>query len=152
MARSNDDALEQRLRTEVMLVHHGIPAVSLSSEAHDQIKVLFELTRSAKESLATSCILAGLIFDEMRTRAETIEEEHCETFRWIVDPNANVNYTTSASNARELYISWLSRDCGIFHIAGKLGSGKSTLMKFLFGHVETRKQLSTWAGALSSKP
>jgi len=43
--------------------------------------------------------------------------------------------------ARELFLHWLSSGNGIFHISGKLGSGKSTLMKFLCDHDRTTAEL-----------
>ncbi|KAM7183315.1 hypothetical protein V8F20_012664 [Naviculisporaceae sp. PSN 640] len=48
--------------------------------------------------------------------------------------------------AREKLMGWLSCQDGIFHISGKLGSGKSTLMRFLFEHHGTRSELEKWAG------
>lgn len=46
----------------------------------------------------------------------------------------------------EKWTNWLSSGNGIFHIAGKLGSGKSTLMKFLCNHPQTKVALQKWAG------
>jgi hypothetical protein len=40
---------------------------------------------------------------------------------------------------------WLQSSNDIFWIYGKAGSGKSTLMKFLFEHEQTRAHLDTWA-------
>jgi hypothetical protein len=40
---------------------------------------------------------------------------------------------------------WLQSSNDIFWIYGKAGSGKSTLMKFLFEHEQTRVHLDTWA-------
>lgn len=48
--------------------------------------------------------------------------------------------------ARDDFIAWLERDHGIFHISGKPGSGKSTLMKHLYQHNRTKSHLRTWAG------
>ena len=127
-------------------IEKGTCVSSLSAEAQDQIKTLLGLTKLTLEGRAARKILESLAFDEMRTRTETIQEEHCDTFRWIVDQNVEVDDTTLASNTREVYLSWLSRGRGIFHVAGKLGSGKSTLMKFLFDHTETKRQLLEWAG------
>jgi hypothetical protein len=53
--------------------------------------------------------------------------------------------------ASESFISWLSSGEGIFHISGKLGSGKSTLMKFLCEHKHTKVELQKWAGMLYSE-
>ncbi|KAG8158623.1 hypothetical protein KVR01_011745 [Diaporthe batatas] len=48
--------------------------------------------------------------------------------------------------ARDDFIAWLEHDHGIFHISGKPGSGKSTLMKYLYKHNRTMNHLRTWAG------
>lgn len=50
---------------------------------------------------------------------------------------------------KEPFLHWLSSGNGIFHISGKLGSGKSTLMKFLCGHPRTTAELQRWAGTYS---
>lgn len=49
--------------------------------------------------------------------------------------------------ARAKFTTWLQRDNGVFHISGKPGSGKSTLMKFVHGHPNTMKKLRAWAGS-----
>lgn len=48
--------------------------------------------------------------------------------------------------AREKFMGWLTSQDGIFHISGKLGSGKSTLMRFLYQHQCTKAALEKWAG------
>lgn len=47
--------------------------------------------------------------------------------------------------AGKLFIDWLSLGSRFFHILGKLGSGKSTLMKYLFKHERTKIELAQWA-------
>lgn len=49
------------------------------------------------------------------------------------------------ASARELLLNWMSSGAGIFHISGKLGSGKSTLMKYLCNHECTKSLLEEWA-------
>ncbi|KAL9082858.1 MAG: hypothetical protein Q9165_008757 [Trypethelium subeluteriae] len=48
--------------------------------------------------------------------------------------------------ARLKFLRWLNSGSGIFHIVGKLGSGKSTLMKLLSKEAKTRQELQEWAG------
>jgi hypothetical protein len=50
------------------------------------------------------------------------------------------------TQARECFVDWLEHGEGIFHIAGKPGSGKSTLMKYLCRHHQTEQHLRLWAG------
>lgn len=47
---------------------------------------------------------------------------------------------------RACFLTWLRAGGGVFHISGKAGSGKSTLMKFLCGHERTEEELDVWAG------
>jgi len=48
--------------------------------------------------------------------------------------------------ARKMLLDWISSGAGTFHISGKLGSGKSTLMKYLCDHKRTSELLRQWAG------
>ena len=49
------------------------------------------------------------------------------------------------THARDCFVDWLEHGEGIFHIAGKPGSGKSTLMKYLCRHHQTEQHLRLWA-------
>ncbi|KAI1659282.1 hypothetical protein F4813DRAFT_395201 [Daldinia decipiens] len=49
------------------------------------------------------------------------------------------------TEARDNFITWLKKGTGIFHISGKPGSGKSTLMKYLVRHLKTKDYLEMWA-------
>ncbi|KAK4218908.1 hypothetical protein QBC37DRAFT_273824, partial [Rhypophila decipiens] len=49
------------------------------------------------------------------------------------------------AQASTIFLSWLQSGGGVFHISGKAGSGKSTLMKFLCHHERTNEELQTWA-------
>jgi hypothetical protein len=49
------------------------------------------------------------------------------------------------SKTRTLFLTWLRSGAGVFHISGKAGSGKSTLMKFLCHHNRTQEELAKWA-------
>jgi hypothetical protein len=48
-------------------------------------------------------------------------------------------------STRENFLAWLNSGCGVFHISGKAGSGKSTLMKFLAGSSQVKDQLEVWS-------
>ncbi|KAK6955772.1 hypothetical protein Daesc_003416 [Daldinia eschscholtzii] len=47
--------------------------------------------------------------------------------------------------ARDSFITWLESGSGVFHVSGKPGSGKSTLMKYLVQHPKTKDHLGIWA-------
>ncbi|KAH6695310.1 hypothetical protein F5X68DRAFT_147085, partial [Plectosphaerella plurivora] len=50
-----------------------------------------------------------------------------------------------ALETRKGFQNWLVSGSGVFHISGKAGSGKSTLMKLLGHDPEMRHRLDTWA-------
>ncbi|KAI4640944.1 uncharacterized protein J4E79_011783 [Alternaria viburni] len=89
-------------------------------------------SKSQKEQFC-DLLLPRLYFQHMVNRSESISEAHKETFEWLFDP-------------RYSFSTWLQeKDEGLYWITGKPGSGKSTLMKFLYNHKTLDAQLSAWA-------
>lgn len=80
-------------------------------------------------------ILRNLHFGQLKDREFAIADAHARTFQWIYAVD-------SASRFRE----WLEKSNGIYWVAGKAGSGKSTLMKFLTQYWATTSRLRDWAG------
>lgn len=93
-------------------------------------------------------ILRHLLPDERYSRQEQIIEADPDTCRWILEPGPPCSVTSEdyRQETSESFISWLRAGKDIFHICGKPGAGKSTLMKFIGGHLRTLKELKIWAG------
>ena len=94
-------------------------------------------------------VLEALSFPEMHRRYEAVEQAHASTFRWIY--SGGVGHTGSSDHATRAsatgrFKHWLLSPRGILHVSGKLGSGKSTLMKLLFESPEVGLGLKEWAG------
>lgn len=85
-------------------------------------------------------MLASLYFSGLLDRIEHIPEAYQETFEWIFDPPETGRWDSFAD--------WLQDSDGnrIYWITGKPGSGKSTLMKYLFRHTRTATYASQWSG------
>ena len=129
--------------------------------------LLRDLLGIASEATKQEQILTALAFSDMHGRFEDVEPAHFETFKWIFDEayddhvdddarpvgklNDKVRFRDIEHDylIREPFLHWLSAGKGIFHISGKLGSGKSTLMKFLCDHRRTTAELQKWAGTYS---
>ena len=126
-------------------IRRNSSVASFSAGAQEQLRVLLGLTETAGQSVAKYKILGALSYDGMRARYGDVDKAHSETYRWIVE-DLDSKALSSKYNAREQYLTWLSGGRGIFHISGKLGSGKSTLMKFLCKHPRTRNELLSWSG------
>ena len=85
-------------------------------------------------------ILDGLRFQTMRMRESNIVDAHTKTFEWIFD-DLQANFRPQINFKR-----WLLSGNGIYWVAGKAGSGKSTLMKYLVFNESARNALHSWAG------
>jgi len=85
-------------------------------------------------------ILESLSFPAMSERYEVLHEAHIRTFQWVFDSSSNQD--CQWDNFRE----WLEQSDGLYWIHGKAGSGKSTLMKYIWSRQLTKTYLSTWAG------
>jgi hypothetical protein len=75
-------------------------------------------------------ILASLDAPDLNLRLDSIDENFETTFEWVFE--------------HDEFVTWLSKGNGVFWINGKPGSGKSTLMKFLFQHQKTEDYLFDW--------
>ncbi|KAK4210400.1 hypothetical protein QBC37DRAFT_403470 [Rhypophila decipiens] len=76
-------------------------------------------------------------------RMEEVHEAADETFGWILEVAAD----TSLGDSDEInFAKWLKNGLGVFHVTGKPGSGKSTLMKYIVDDPRTSGLLAHWAG------
>jgi hypothetical protein len=97
--------------------------------------------RSSVTDTRAEKILHWLNFRQRTWRFEEIEEAHQTTFDWIFrKPHANTpwhDFSTHLSAAQPTLP---------YFINGKAGSGKSTLMKYIVSHPQTKAELWKWAG------
>ncbi|KAI9661135.1 MAG: hypothetical protein M1821_009462 [Bathelium mastoideum] len=92
-----------------------------------------------------SKLLDSLRFNSMTVRDSDIKEPHEATFRWVLDPQS-----LPPGDHRHCvkFVKWLEArnpKNGIYYVAGKAGSGKSTLMKYLSNDPRTVEALGNWA-------
>lgn len=91
-----------------------------------------------KFSRVSSCFLDCLRFDQIEMRHAAITKEHARTCEWVLEDSSTTEPWT-------LFTKWLREDGGIYWVNGKAGSGKSTLMKFIWNHPKTTQLLTEWA-------
>lgn len=143
-------ATNQQLRTLIsstQLLRSGVKTVELSPRALEQIRSLVMLSDQATENEIRREILNSIAVEKMTARFEDVEMAHGETFSWLLDrEEVRRPEIQDETNARENLVKWLLHGDGIFHISGKPGSGKSTLMKFLCENPATTRHLKIWAG------
>ncbi|KPM41893.1 hypothetical protein AK830_g4641 [Neonectria ditissima] len=92
-------------------------------------------------------ILNSLSFSEMDARQESIPEAYRSTFKWIFqDEQSDADGQTMEWPS---FPKWLhTKDDSVYWITGKPGSGKSTLMKFVFENSQLEENLQEYAGSL----
>lgn len=136
------------------------------SKLQYEARTVLDLSDLAVSKVLQNNILDALRFEKMESRFESIEEAHTETFKWLLEDETaspltmptedkddpwftDVHYLLKEEmplrhEIRRGFTNWLSHGNGIFHISGKPGAGKSTLMKFLAESDQVRKYLKIW--------
>jgi len=155
-----------QLQSSLSDLNEGVQVAPLSEGAKANLRRLKGIQEEALDVLAQKRILNSLAFDEMRYRVGQITEAHPGTFDWFYNdmPTRNEtgfespssikptgNISEAKRDARSRFTNWLSSGTGIFHVSGRMGSGKSTLMKYLSGHSRTKGEIGNWAGRCSSQ-
>jgi hypothetical protein len=85
-------------------------------------------------------ILQSLQFAEMSHRSDALTPAHDRTFKWLFQAP---RITGKRWDSLQL---WLTAGSGLYWVSEKAGSGKSTLMKFLWNQQMTWDCLNSWAG------
>ena len=89
----------------------------------------------AESNIIADKIVASLNYDSRPVRHGSVPQAHKDTFQWAFDSRLS---------------HWLRSGSGIFWISGKPGSGKSTFMKFIASHFQTKELLTSWAGSANT--
>ena len=112
------------------------------NDVSEVASVLLEASKVDDRDRASELLLDSLSYESIRDRQEAVAEAHVATFQWVFErqPTESVPWTD--------LVSWLSesdQQDSLYWITGKPGSGKSTLMKFLFENPLTKNFLESWA-------
>ena len=86
---------------------------------------LLDLREESHRLYSEQSVLNSLYFETLTTRYGRISVAHHRTFDWLLSEDQDdVPFDPK-------FTEWLEQKQGVYWIAGKAGSGKSTLMKFL---------------------
>jgi len=123
--------------------HLGRKMEDINKSVLDSIATMLEGFRISVEQLQKERnFLESLFFEEMNQRYHAISEAHTKTFSWIFEPDWFDEWDPRSMVA---FKQWLLFGNGIFWVSGKPGSGKSTLMKYLYTCGLTEEYLRCWA-------
>jgi hypothetical protein len=89
----------------------------------------------AEDRIFAEKIVASLNYDSRPVRHSSLPQAHRNTFQWAFDSRLS---------------EWFSSGSGIFWVSGKPGSGKSTFMKFIASHAQTKELLARWSGSMET--
>lgn len=98
-----------------------------------------------KETSIRKWILDSLGFANMQNRQEEVAQAYHTTFEWIFEEPNKETKSLPWTN----FVDWLRHGDGIYWVNGKAGSGKSTLMKYIYNDKRTSQLLSQWSGSKS---
>ena len=101
------------------------------------------LLRQQERQRLEQHFLESLKFPDLVHGQKRIVDAHKETYQWIFDSSGQL--LGKWSN----FVQWLQHGHGTYWINGKAGSGKSTLMNFIWQNRQTLDHLKTWAGMKS---
>ncbi|KAF2026984.1 hypothetical protein EK21DRAFT_102841 [Setomelanomma holmii] len=90
-------------------------------------------------------IVASLRYEFMETRHDAIADVHKRTFEWILNSRS---LPSDDPRSQITFANWLRCGDGIYWVTGKPGSGKSTLMKYLYDHRDSVDNLRIWAACM----
>lgn len=162
-----DEAKLDRIESHIAQLRENITSAPSTSEAKAMLMTLLAEEEKVFTAIAQDRILKCLSFEGMNRRSNMVVETHSNTYEWILEddsmagePSRNHDTDSVAENqphqiediekvrAREKLRTWLESRSShdVFHLSGKLGSGKSTLMKHIRASSRTEEKLKTWAG------
>lgn len=141
----------------------------LSMQFQDVKDALDRLTAGRSDKTPETRILEHVYFGtSMFQREETLRPADEATFRWFVEgipskdggdssslsskkrkreeASPDIHFGAQKAEVASRFQKWLRSGNGVFHISGKAGSGKSTLMKLILSTERTHEFLREWAG------
>lgn len=127
------------------LQSRDLPHAALDYTILNRSEAVFLGATSLSSNLlsADKRVLESLQDRMLSTRERKVLKAYSDTFDWIFkaeDPDNDQKWDN--------FTDWLSgHSDSMYWIAGKAGSGKSTLMKYIYEDPRTRECLSRWAGS-----
>ena len=137
--------IDQHDKTRAMIVDAVQRAADTSSGfPGSEVRKLVTDVENEEDRLIAAVgdgILKSLHFPMILERQHAIPEAHEATFDWIFQHATPKTLNTG-------FVDWLRNGGGIYWINGKAGSGKSTLMRYLYDNPRTLEHLNNWSNSM----
>ena len=161
LSQAQKDLIVQLLETQQLFSEKVTESIK-SSEAELTARLCLqddESARQHREKEYNDCrrrLLKALAFPEINERRNMIEgrvDDFGNTYKWILD-NTGIKHARSENTEcppKQTFVNWLKTGTELFWISGKPGSGKSTLMDYIYHNIQPEKTgadlLGAWAGS-----
>ena len=161
LSQGQKDLIVQLLETQQLLSKKVTDSIK-SSEAELTARLSVqddESARQHREKEYSDCkrrLLKALAFPEINERRNMIEgrvDDFGDTYKWILDNMRTENAWSEVTEnpPKQSFVDWLKTGTELFWISGKPGSGKSTLMDYIYHNIQPEKAgsdlLRAWAGS-----
>ncbi|GAW15093.1 hypothetical protein ANO14919_045020 [Xylariales sp. No.14919] len=114
----------------------------ISQEISNAVQSLVQNHHGHVGQSSEQAILDKLHFPNMHERFDIVVDAHRETLRWLF--NSTGGDGGLKEKAGKDFVAWLRQGSGFFHISGKPGAGKSTMMKYICEHKDLDDHLNVW--------
>ena len=117
---------------------------AITSSLIDRATQMVQDSVARRQKRMETQLLESLRFESIKIRRETIDPHHKRTFSWIFDPPKPLQ------NLWSDFPTWAQGEHdgnGVYWISGLPGSGKSTLMRYLWEDRDVKEMLRQWAGS-----
>jgi hypothetical protein len=130
------------ISTHVKSIQHSNSMLPTNRDLEDLNNALKSSISAISDVSKEVAILRSLSFRSMEDRQAKIAEAHSTTFGWVFKSHM---LPSNDVRSRIGLGKWLRSEGGVFWVSGKAGSGKSTLMKWLYNEPRTLAELREWA-------
>jgi len=138
-SRLEEAGQEAHQQTQNLLVKYLDSHKVMEVTAGIEMLAVSPAEETALRNDVQTAIINNLRYPTMTNRYEDIGDAFPQTLEWAFQES------TDKHRPRANLADWLKNGTGIYWVNGKPGSGKSTLMKHLFGDRRTRQYLQHWA-------
>lgn len=128
------DTMKQLICSESSSTREHVYSQHVDTRKH-VVFVQQSLQDAQKAEAQIQQLLQSLWFEMMQDRQIRVDWSYAKTFDWLFEPSYGHNG----------FADWLLSDKPLFWVNGKAGSGKSTLMKFLFNDQRTKEHLPNYS-------
>lgn len=169
-----DETKLDRIESHIAQLRENMDSSSSNAEVKPMLMTLLAEEEKVFRTIARDRILNCLSFEGMSRRSEMVVETHADTYEWILENDSTakesateyegfvdkkesdllqISENVEKVRARDKLRAWLESETSgdVFHLSGKLGSGKSTLMKHIMTNPRTEEKLNKWAGKLATR-